>query len=305
MRYGLARKLTASGNARIDWRMDRRGNGGPTCATRAWRAAGATSAGWTQAGPIPPPSRGITTPETKSGSAIRSNKSGNGTTITRMPSWDSVYGDENPGHREGGPRRHPGVLPYSFDLLNRLADDPPDPDFEKVVMPEITAEPKEDGRRKEISRSPAGERRSEELQRVHRLVHHELRAVPGGAKKAGNKERRARNQVEEMGAVRPSGRVGGPHIRGDTSASSSELFLKRIDDRRAELAKEGVKWQDDLKAFQDKVRDRWPADVAKAFEDAKISAKQSDALRKIVLELTPEAVEKKTGRASGGHRVRG
>ena len=123
------------------------------------------------------------------------------------------------------------------------------------------------------------------------------------AQKAGNKDA-AKKQVDEMGRFAHQAESAA-HTAAIHFRDFERLFLKRIDDRRAALAKAGMKWQDDLKAFQDKVRERWPADVAKAFEDAKIPAKQSDALRKIVLELTPEAVEKKLVRASGGHRVRG
>jgi hypothetical protein len=238
--------------------------------------------------PVPPPSRGITTPETKQRLRDQAQRA------------VSDYEDIFFGADSTFAMEVPGVRKVIFDairersrasaLLNRLADDPPDPDVENVVIPALDQEPKDDGDPKDVL---ALARANVALKNSNACIDSYITSFERyqAAQKAGNKDA-AQKQVDEMGRfahqAESAARTSAAHFR-----EFERLFLKRIDDRRAVLAKVGVKWQDGLKAFQDNVRERWPADVAKAFEGAKIPAKQSDSLRKIVLELTPEAVEKK------------
>jgi hypothetical protein len=280
-------KLTASGNARLDWRMDR--------ARQRWAdlrysclAGGGRDIGRMDPDrPDMPPSRGLATPDTKRRLRDQVRQVWD-RFEDQVDAFDSVYGDD-PSVRQVG---LDAVREFSrtADLLDRLANDPPDPDFEKVVMPVITSEPKEDGSAKDtfaLRRSNVAQKNSNAYFDAYITSFERYQA----AQKAGNKEA-AKRQVEAMGTFSHSAEAQA-RLAAVRYREFERVLLKRIDDRRAELAKKGIKWQDDLKARQEKVRDRWPADLAKALEGAKVPAKQSDALRKRFLSLTPDDVEKR------------
>jgi hypothetical protein len=75
-----------------------------------------------------------------------------------------------------------------------------------------------------------------------------------------------------------------------------KLRLERTAQRRAELKKKGLAWQDEWKAWQQKLQARWSEDFAPLLRQAGLSQKDSDRLRDALVELSPEQFEKSLGR---------
>jgi hypothetical protein len=182
-------------------------------------------------------------------------------------------------------------LERNADHLDRLADDPPDPDFDKVAEPKVAPLPKVEGKARESMHGP---RAVGAIRNSNAYTDAYITALERyqGAAKAGRKDARER-QVHAMARY---GRLAAEEAV--TAAVEfyelEKILLKAAQERQRSLDAKGTKRADALKAVQAMVKDGWPADLRAALKDGGASDASAEALRKALIALTPEQAEQAT-----------
>jgi hypothetical protein len=241
--------------------------------------------------PEPPPSRGNYGPEAKE--RLRKDAAAVYSRIKGYDHWrvDATRYSSDVVYRTAANQYFNRLRQDSrtYDLLNRLANDPPDPDYTQVVKPEVADVPRDRGEPDDflaIRKAAIAQGNSNAYLDAYITSFERYQA----AKKAANKEATKR-QVDAMARF-----AFLAEKEARTAAARAQeydrLWLKQHDAHRAAQGKKGVKWQEELKAAQAKLKDGWPQEAVKDFDAAKVPQAQRDEIRQAILAQTPEGIEK-------------
>ncbi|MCI0683332.1 MAG: hypothetical protein L0Y71_14610 [Gemmataceae bacterium] len=179
------------------------------------------------------------------------------------------------------------------EVLNGFLKDSPEADFKAVVKPAVAPvpEPAANPEARAILRAAVlTQRNINSLGRAYLTSLQRYQA----AKRARDKEA-ANRQVEAMGKFAAQATEAAAQA-AQHYHQWQKMRLERLEQRRADLKKKELAWEDEWKAWRQKLERRWSAELAPALRKAGLSQQAADQLRQSLLELSADPVGKNVAR---------